>query len=107
MPADRVPPLNGRAGLGWALRPEPADQPLPVVCRCPGPPRPRDSSDPRIDPDGTPGWATMNFSLTWQARETLELGLRLENLADKQYREHGSGIDAAGRNLGLWVNARF
>jgi outer membrane receptor protein involved in Fe transport len=33
--------------------------------------------------------------------------MRLENLADKNYREHGSGIDAPGRNLGIWFNAQF
>jgi len=37
----------------------------------------------------------------------LQLGLRLENLADKAYREHASGIDAPGRNIGLWVNYSF
>ncbi len=43
----------------------------------------------------------------WQATETLQIGLRLENLLDKSYREHASGIDAAGRNIGLWVNYGF
>jgi len=45
--------------------------------------------------------------LSWQASQHLELGLRMENLADKNYREHGSGIDAPGRNLGIWFNARY
>jgi hypothetical protein len=35
------------------------------------------------------------------------LGLNLRNLGDKNYREHGSGIDAAGRNLDLWFNLLF
>ena len=43
----------------------------------------------------------------WQASATLQLGLRLENLMDKAYREHASGIDAPGRNAGLWLNYRF
>ena len=37
----------------------------------------------------------------------LELGLRLENLTDADYREHASGIDAPGRNAGLWLNYVF
>ena len=68
---------------------------------------PRDVRDPRIDPMGTAGWGTLNVSLDWQATSALQLGLRLENLADKAYREHASGIDAPGRNVGLWVNYSF
>ena len=50
---------------------------------------------------------TFNVLLDWQATPALQLGLRLENLLDKAYREHASGIDAAGRNVGLWVNYGF
>ena len=45
--------------------------------------------------------------LSWQWTPQVELGLRLQNLADRNYREHGSGIDAAGINLGAWINYRF
>jgi outer membrane receptor protein involved in Fe transport len=45
--------------------------------------------------------------VSWQASPRFDIGLRLENLADKNYREHGSGIDGPGRNLGLWINALF
>jgi outer membrane receptor protein involved in Fe transport len=68
---------------------------------------PRDLEDPRIDPRGTPGYGTLNLLLGWQADPRLELGIRLENLADRRYREHGSGIDAPGRNIGFWLNALF
>ena len=68
---------------------------------------PRDVLDPRINPDGTPGWATINLLFSWQASARTELGFRLENLADKDYREHGSGINAPGRNLGVWFNTQF
>ncbi len=68
---------------------------------------PRDVRDPRINPLGTAGWGTINLLASWQVREHLELGLRLQNIGDKDYREHGSGIDAPGRNLGLWLNTLF
>ncbi len=61
----------------------------------------------RINPTGTSGWGTLNVLLDWQATASLQLGLRLENLFDKAYREHASGIDASGRNIGLWVNYSF
>jgi outer membrane receptor protein involved in Fe transport len=56
---------------------------------------------------GTAGWGTINLLASWQATPKLELGLRLQNLGDKDYREHGSGIDTPGRNFGLWLNALF
>lgn len=107
VPADRIPPLNGRVGFtfnpGHGLQLEPYVDFASEQDRL----SPRDANDPRINPAGTPGWATFNLLLSWQASEGLELGLRLENLADKSYREHGSGIDAPGRNLGAWFNLLF
>ena len=107
VPADRIPPLNGRVGFdfnpGHGLRLEPYVDFAGEQKRL----STRDASDPRINPAGTPGWVTFNLLLSWQASQLLELGLRLENLADKNYREHGSGIDAAGRNLGVWFNFLF
>jgi outer membrane receptor protein involved in Fe transport len=107
VPADRIPPLNGRVGFvlnpGHDLRLEPYVDFAGEQDRL----SPRDANDPRINPAGTPGWATFNLLFSWQASQALELGLRLENLADKNYREHGSGIDAPGRNLGVWFNFQF
>ena len=106
-PADRIPPLNGRLGIthehpaGWwaeswvrfaATQEDLSD---------------RDVGDPRIDPNGTPGWATWNLRGGFTLRNGLMLQLHAENLLDKRYREHGSGIDAAGRNVGISVEARF
>ena len=106
-PADRIPPLNGRLGLAWE-----AHQRLrlePYLDFASGQDRlsPRDEEDPRINPLGTAGWGTLNLLLSWQASQQLNLGLKLQNLADKNYREHGSGVDAAGRNLGIWFNLLF
>ena len=107
VPADRVPPLNGRLGLiyqPWqSLRMETyldfADRQDRLS--------PRDEEDPRINPRGTAGWGSLNLLLSWQASARTKLGLRLQNLADKNYREHGSGIDAPGRNLGFWISTDF
>jgi len=107
VPADRIPPLNGRLGFtfnpGHGLRLETYLDFAGEQDRL----SPRDAGDPRINPAGTPGWATLNLLLSWQASQQLELGLRLENLADKNYREHGSGINANGRNMGAWFNFQF
>ena len=107
VPADRIPPLNGRVGLVY--RPREAIRLESYLDFAGKQDRlsPRDEADPRINPDGTAGWGTLNLLASWQATDRLELGLRLQNLGDKNYREHGSGIDAQGRNLGVWVNALF
>ena len=106
-PADRIPPLNGRllvahdhAAGWWAegwLRFAAAQDELSD----------RDAGDPRIDPNGTPGWATVNLRGGFALRDGVMLQLNAENLLDKRYREHGSGIDAPGRNFGISIDARF
>jgi len=59
---------------------------------------PGDRADARIDPSGTPGWSTLNLRAAWAVRDGLDLSLRLENLLDRRYREHASGIDEPGFN---------
>jgi len=107
VPADRIPPLSGRLGLVY----EPGErwrfEPFLDFAGRQNRLSPRDEGDPRINPLGTAGWGTLNVLASWQATDTVELGLRLQNLGDKNYREHGSGIDAPGRNIGLWLNTLF
>jgi outer membrane receptor protein involved in Fe transport len=107
VPADRVPPLNGRIGLVYQTNTRLRFETYLDFAARQDRLSPRDVDDPRINPNGTPGWGTLNMLLSWQWTPQVELGLRLQNLADKNYREHGSGIDAAGINLGAWINYRF
>lgn len=64
-------------------------------------------ADPRIDPDGTPGWATLNVKLGFDPHRNVGLRLALENITDLNYREHGSGIDAPGIDFVLSLEGRF
>ena len=106
-PADRIPPINGQLGLEYFFNENWRIEPYVMFAGNQDRLSPRDVRDPRINPLGTTGWGTLNVLLDWQATESLQLGLRLENLGDRAFREHASGIDAAGRNLGLWVNYSF
>ena len=106
-PADRIPPVNGKLGLEYFFKADWRFEPYFLFASSQNRLSPRDVRDPRINPAGTAGWGTLNLSLDWQATPSLQIGLRLENLGDKAYREHASGIDAAGRNIGLWVNYNF
>ncbi len=106
-PADRIPPLNGILVLsydtggdyrleGW-LRFADAQDRLSA----------RDVRDIRIDPEGTPGWAVIGARLEKEYTQRWRLSLTLDNLLDKRYRVHGSGLDAPGRNLTLSVRHRW
>jgi outer membrane receptor protein involved in Fe transport len=106
-PADRVPPVNGKLGLVYTGFDGLRLEPYVLFADDQGRLSPRDEADPRIDPDGTPGWGTLNLDLSWYPVASLELGLRAENLFDKAYREHGSGIDAPGLNWALRANWVF
>jgi len=106
-PADRIPPLNGRLGLRYRLAREWTIEPYTTFAARQDRLSPRDLRDPRIDPRGTPGWMTLNVGVRFQPSAGLQIGLRLQNLTDENYREHASGIDAAGRNIGAWASYLF
>lgn len=98
-PGDRIPPLNGLVrfeydpGGNWqvgAWAKYAASQSRLSD---------RDIGDTRIDPDGTPGWASFGVRAIWRPTGAWTLQLELRNVFDASYRVHGSGIDAVGRNL--------
>lgn len=118
----RIPPVHGRVGLSWAPDTALADAPGGVGFEkarlgvtwagrqdqlSPG-----DISDPRINPDGTHGWARVDIDMTGPlgsadggglgGRSRWSLGLH--NLFDAGYRVHGSGFDAPGTSLVLGVH---
>ena len=98
-PADRVPPLNARLAANWRW-----DERWSFDAAVFGAARQdrlseRDRSDPRIDPNGTAGFARVDLGARYRVNDDLVLEARIENLGDQAYREHGSGIDAPGRNL--------
>jgi outer membrane receptor protein involved in Fe transport len=107
VPGDRIPPPNGRLGIRYQWRDDLLIEPYVVFAASQGRLSPRDLRDPRINPDGTPGWATANIRVSWTAEETWQVTLQLENVLDKRYRVHGSGIDSPGQNLYLGIQAAW
>lgn len=55
----------------------------------------------------TAGYATLNLRGNVRLSERVGLDWALMNLFDKNYRVHGSGVDAAGRNLFLGLRYHF
>lgn len=106
-PGDRIPPLNGRTGLVW--RPSNIWRFEPYLLFATEQDRlsARDIRDPRINPNGTDGWVTFNLRAAWSPTPDLDLRLRIENVFDKSYREHASGIDAPGINVIAELDMRF
>jgi outer membrane receptor protein involved in Fe transport len=96
--ADRMPPLNGRLALDWMLNEAMVLSLWSDFADRQDRLSDRDRRDPRINPSGTPAWATANIRLDWTLPSHWRLGLSVENLFDRAYREHGSGIDATGIN---------
>jgi outer membrane receptor protein involved in Fe transport len=110
-PAEKVPPLFGRVGLGWRAQGNLwfAEALLRFALR-----QDRlglsDLTDPRICPDvpgscpGTPGWTTFTIRAgTAFFSQRIRITVAAENLADRTYRMHGSGIDGAGRSVSALV----
>jgi outer membrane receptor protein involved in Fe transport len=106
-PGDRIPPLNGAVSLRIALSDALDIEPWVEFAAEQDRLSPRDVRDSRIDPAGTPGWATLNLKGAWQTAAGWHLTLAVENILDKRYRIHGSGIDAPGRNLSIRLDKAF
>ena len=73
----------------------------------------RDPAEVRFDSDGraldagTPGWFTLNLRGGVQIMRYARVQAALENILDRRYRWHGSGVNAPGRNLIVSVESQF
>jgi len=106
-PADRVPPLYGKLGARWKPDGKWLLEGYAFYAARQDRLSPRDQVDPRINPEGTAGWVTWNARVAYAASPDLDVSLRVENISDRRYREHGSGLDEPGRNFILSADWRF
>lgn len=98
--ARRVPPLFGRTSLKWEDRKGTspigwADFSVLFAAKQDRL-NPDDAGDPRIDPNGTPGWFTLNLDVGGDFDHTSSWWVGVHNILDEAYRVHGSGFDAPG-----------
>jgi outer membrane receptor protein involved in Fe transport len=107
--ARRIPPLHGRADLkwkdlqrsswfGWASC-------FVLAAAKQDKLNPQDVSDPRIDPNGTAGWVTLNVDVGGPIDDSSTWWAGVHNILDEEYRVHSSGFDAPG--IGLVVGVRI
>lgn len=100
-PARRTPPLFGDATLRYA--PATAWWAEGQLWFADSQDRlnPGDIGDARIGAGGTPGYAIWNLAAAWTPTASTRLQLSLENLTDREWKTHGSGLAAPGRSLRL------
>jgi outer membrane receptor protein involved in Fe transport len=106
-PADRIPPLSGFVSVAYAPESAFGFEAWASMADAQDRLSARDVRDPRIDPQGTPGWLNVGARGTWQPDDAWRLALEFSNVLDKRYRVHGSGIDAVGRNVTLTVRGNW
>ncbi|MFM2393584.1 MAG: hypothetical protein RLZZ546_1566 [Bacteroidota bacterium] len=96
-PLRRIPPLNGRTILSYT-RNKLNTQLEFAYAKKQDRLAQGDKDDNRIPKGGTPGWAVMNIHSSYELKwATLYLGLN--NLLNRDYRLHGSGLNAMGRSV--------
>lgn len=61
----------------------------------------------RIPPGGTPGYHVYHLRAGWNPCRNASLTAALENLTDRDYRIHGSGLNEPGRNFIVGLEVRF
>ena len=105
--ADRIPPLNGMLGYKLHFNDKWSINPKIVYAATQKRLSARDIRDPRINPNGTGGFASYNFYVNYKVSDDANFRFGLENMFDKKYREHGSGLEAAGRNYHASFNYHF
>ncbi len=64
-----------------------------------------DKSDNRINKYGTAGWSILNINTGYEFKH-LEINTGIQNLFNKDYRAHGSGINGMGRSVWLSVKVK-
>ncbi|MGI8598860.1 MAG: TonB-dependent receptor plug domain-containing protein [Chitinophagaceae bacterium] len=65
-----------------------------------------DKDDNRIPDGGTPGWQVLNIYGSYHV-PFAQVNLGVQNIFNKDYRAHGSGINAVGRSAWMSVSVKF
>jgi hemoglobin/transferrin/lactoferrin receptor protein len=55
----------------------------------------------RVPPGGTPGYTVLDIRAGWKVNESLDVWSAVENVTDRDYRIHGSGVNEPGTNFKL------
>lgn len=98
-PLTRIPPLNGASRLTWQSRRALWIEGALVAASSQHRLAPADKTDIRIGPGGTAGYAALHLRAGFNRSFLAGFSVSLENVTNRQYRFHGSGLDRPGINL--------
>jgi outer membrane receptor protein involved in Fe transport len=101
---DRIPPLFGNTSLEWRVVENVKLEPYLKFAREQSRLSARDQDDPRVNPEGTAGWLITGVSSSWEFKPGYTVAAALNNIGDKNYRVHGSGIDSPGRSVMMMLD---
>ncbi|HZH65195.1 MAG TPA: TonB-dependent receptor [Flavisolibacter sp.] len=104
-PLRRIPPLHGRLLAAWFTKQFSFNAEYLFASKqdrlAQG-----DKDDNRIPGGGTPGWQVVNFYAGYSIRK-YAINISAQNIFDKDYRTHGSGINSVGRSAWLSVTVNL
>lgn len=106
-PVSKIPPLRALIGARW--QPEGRKywlEPFVELVAKQDRLSSGDVSDPRIPDGGTPGYGTLNLHSGWDDGDQ-SLNVAFNNINDKAYKVHGSGVYGPGREIKLSYTRRF
>jgi outer membrane receptor protein involved in Fe transport len=106
-PLRRIPPTYGRVTVGWSSGGRLWADGYSVFAGRQTRLAPGDLTDTRIQAGGTPGFLTFNGRGGFRFNDALEVTFGLQNITNRTYRTHGSGVDGAGTNAILGVDWVF
>jgi iron complex outermembrane receptor protein/hemoglobin/transferrin/lactoferrin receptor protein len=104
-PLSRIPPQFGKVGVDVKLNPALSWQLEGIFAGQQSRLSSGDKQDSRIQQGGTPAFAVVNARLQYSLWNTLTINTGVQNLFDKAYRIHGSGVDGVGRSF--WISMIF
>ncbi|MBA2492337.1 MAG: TonB-dependent receptor [Gammaproteobacteria bacterium] len=106
-PLRRIPPLNGSLRVRFLPSSRLWFEAAALVAERQDELSDEDIEDPRIGPDGTPGYTVFNLSAGYSPTPHQQLLVTLENLSDKTYKTHGSGLFLPGRSVAITYRVGF
>ncbi len=102
-PMRRIPPLNGQIGLEYRKR-HFFVHPEFLFAQNQSRLAQGDKDDNRIGPNGTSAWNIINLYSGYEYK-FIFMNITVQNILNRDYKTHGSGINGVGRSL--WATLKF